>query len=75
MKEFQRTLFLTPAPQAMKLGGNTRDVDSFVDQLESEGVKVVATNVPAKTGGGLSKVRRNIFSILLYFKLRGLGIS
>ena len=40
----------------MKLGGNTRDVDSFVDQLESEGVKVVATNVPAKTGGGLSKV-------------------
>lgn len=40
--------------KAMKLGGNTRDVESFVDQLESEGVKVVAA-VPSKIGSGLSK--------------------
>ena len=59
----------------MKLGGNTRDVDSFVDQLESEGVKVVATNVPAKTGGGLSKVGPSILCILLYLKLMGLARS
>jgi len=42
--------------KAMKLGGNARDVDSFVDQLVSEGEKVVATGVPAKAAGGLSKV-------------------
>ena len=59
----------------MKLGGNTRDVDSFVDQLESEGVKVVATNVPAKTGGGLSKVGPSLSSMSLYRKLRGVGRS
>jgi len=42
--------------KAMKLGGNTRDVDSFVDQLVSEGEKVVTAPVPGKQGTGLSKV-------------------
>merc|ERR1719333_1664504 len=36
--------------KAMKLGGKTRDVDSFVDQLAQEGVKVAANTGPAKTG-------------------------
>merc|ERR1719339_41222 len=36
--------------KAMKLGGKTRDVDSFVDQLVQEGEKVSTTVVPAKTG-------------------------
>ena len=42
--------------RAMKLGGNARDVDSFVDQLESEGVKVGSVGAPVKAAGGLSKV-------------------
>merc|ERR1719433_1191709 len=37
--------------KAMKLGGNARDVDSFVDQLESEGVKVGSVGAPVKTTG------------------------
>jgi len=41
--------------KAMKLGGNARDVDSFVDQLESEGVKVGSVGAPVKTTGGLNK--------------------
>ena len=41
----------------MKLGGNARDVDSFVDQLESEGVKVGSVGAPVKAAGGLSKVQ------------------
>lgn len=41
--------------KAMKLGGNARDVDSFVDQLESEGVKVGSVGAPVKAAGGLSK--------------------
>ena len=49
--------------KAMKLGGNARDVDSFVDQLESEGVKVGSVGAPVKTTGCLNKVLR--FSILL----------
>ena len=43
--------------KAMKLGGNARDVDSFVDQLESEGVKVGSVGAPVKAAGGLSKVQ------------------
>jgi len=41
--------------KAMKLGSNAKDVDSFVEQLVSEGEKVVAATIPAKIGGGLSK--------------------
>eukprot|EP00092_Neocalanus_flemingeri_P025714 GFUD01027878.1.p1 GENE.GFUD01027878.1~~GFUD01027878.1.p1 ORF type:complete len:517 (-),score=156.20 GFUD01027878.1:531-2081(-) len=42
--------------KAMKLGGKTRDVDSFVDQLVQEGEKVATTVAPVKTGQtGLSK--------------------
>jgi hypothetical protein len=36
----------------MKLGGKTKDVDSFVDQLKSEGQNVV--EVPKKPVGGVS---------------------
>ena len=43
----------------MKLGGKQGDVDSFVDQLVSEGEKVSA-GLPAKAAGGLSKVRAAI---------------
>ena len=41
----------------MKLGGKGADVDSFVDQLESEGVKVGSVGAPVKAAGGLSKVQ------------------
>ncbi|XP_043259367.1 coatomer subunit delta [Colletes gigas] len=34
-------------PGAMKLGGKSRDVDSFVDQLKEEGENVVTTPLPA----------------------------
>jgi len=37
--------------RAMKLGGKTKDVDSFVDQLVQEGEKVASNVVPAKAGG------------------------
>lgn len=42
--------------KAMKLGGKTKDVDSFVDQLVSEGERVT-TNVQAAANGGMSKAR------------------
>ena len=41
--------------KAMKLGGKTKDVDSFVDQLAQEGVNVARDVTPIKSGGGLSK--------------------
>jgi len=41
--------------KAMKLGGKSKDVDSFVDQLVSEGERVTAT--PTAVNGGLSKPR------------------
>lgn len=36
--------------KAMKLGGKSKDVDSFVDQLAQEGVKVSSSLAPTKTG-------------------------
>ena len=41
--------------KAMKLGGKTKDVDSFVDQLAQEGVNVSQNIAPNKTGGGVTK--------------------
>jgi len=41
--------------KAMKLGGKSKDVDSFVDQLVSEGERV--STVPAAVNGGLAKPR------------------
>lgn len=41
--------------KAMKLGGKSRDVDSFVDQLVSEGERVVTA--PTSVNGGLSKAK------------------
>lgn len=35
------------ARNALKLGGKNRDADTFVDQLKSEGEKVVANPTPA----------------------------
>ena len=34
----------------MKLGGKSKDVDSFVDQLAQEGVTVTSNIAPSKTG-------------------------
>lgn len=39
-----------PTRNALKLGGKTKDVDSFVDQLKSEGEKI-ANVVPVVAGG------------------------
>lgn len=38
---------MNAGPGAMKLGGKSRDVDSFVDQLKEEGENVVSTPLPA----------------------------
>lgn len=40
-----------PSRNALKLGGKTKDVDTFVDQLKSEGVKIanVTANVPTSS--------------------------
>jgi len=38
------------ANKAMKLGGKSKDVDSFVDQLAQEGVTVTSNIAPSKTG-------------------------
>ena len=40
----------------MKLGGSGKDDESFVKQLESEGVKVASVGAPVKAAGGLNKV-------------------
>ena len=40
----------------MKLGGGGKDDESFVKQLESEGVKVASVGAPVKAAGGLNKV-------------------
>jgi len=42
--------------KAMKLGGKTRDVDSFVDQLMSEGERVASNQ--SVVNGGMSKTSR-----------------
>ena len=43
--------------KAMKLGGKSKDVDSFVDQLKSEGENVaLETNKSIGGGGGGAKV-------------------
>lgn len=39
-----------PTKNALKLGGKSRDVDSFVDQLKSEGEKVTNLTPVASTG-------------------------
>lgn len=53
-----RPAYTAPARKenkAMKLGGKSKDVDSFVDQLVSEGEKVVTAVAPSKIGGNTSK--------------------
>lgn len=52
----------------MKLGGKQGDVDSFVDQLVSEGEKVsAAAGLAVKAAGGLSKVRGGHAMVRGYF--------
>lgn len=48
-----------PAPtrNALKLGGKGKDVDSFVDQLKSEGEKISALE-PSLTGGASAPTSR-----------------
>ena len=43
--------------KAMKLGGKSKDVDSFVDQLVSEGERV-STAPSSMNGGGMTKTSR-----------------
>lgn len=48
----------TNAPKnALKLGGKTRDVDTFVDQLKSEGEKVTTLTSTATSSSGASAAR------------------
>lgn len=55
----------TPAqaqkPRGMKLGGKGRDVESFVDQLKSEGEKVTAqTNSILQPGGKAPAIKTDV---------------
>jgi hypothetical protein len=50
------TIPKAPSKKGMKLGGKSRDVDSFVDQLKSEGEKVVPL-APAPTASSAAPVR------------------
>lgn len=42
--------------KAMKLGSRGKDVDSFVDQLKSEGEHVISPTIPSKTSSAVAKV-------------------
>ncbi|XP_019864817.1 coatomer subunit delta [Aethina tumida] len=60
----------TPAqaqkPRGMKLGGKGRDVESFVDQLKSEGEKVTAqTNSILQPGGKAPAIKTDVDDVLL----------
>lgn len=46
-----------PSRNALKLGGKTKDVDSFVDQLKSEGEKI-ANAVPNATSSSAAALAR-----------------
>lgn len=52
-------------PGAMKLGGKSRDVDSFVDQLKEEGENVV-TGPLAAPGTKLTPITPQIMNAELY---------
>uniref|UniRef100_U5EYD0 Coatomer subunit delta n=1 Tax=Corethrella appendiculata TaxID=1370023 RepID=U5EYD0_9DIPT len=58
------TVSKSSAPKnALKLGSKSRDVDSFVDQLKSEGEKVAANPTPAPvTSAGVVPARPKIVS-------------
>lgn len=43
-----------PSRNALKLGGKSKDVDSFVDQLKNEGEKI-SNLMPASTTSSISK--------------------
>ena len=48
--------------KAMKLGTKGKNVDSFVDQLKSEG-EIVANNVPMTSGAGGTKTKTQSISL------------
>ena len=48
----------------MKLGAKGKNVDSFVDQLKSEG-EIVANNVPVTTGAGGTTTKAKSQSVSL----------
>lgn len=52
-------------PGAMKLGGKSRDVDSFVDQLKEEGENVVSGPLAAP-GTKLAQITPQIINTELY---------
>lgn len=49
----------------MKLGGKSRDVDSFVDQLKEEG-EIVVSGVIAASGAKLAPITPQIMNTELY---------
>lgn len=56
---------MSAGPGAMKLGGKSRDVDSFVDQLKEEGENVV-TGPLAAPGTKLTQITPQIINTELY---------
>ncbi|RXG54611.1 Coatomer subunit delta [Armadillidium vulgare] len=44
IQESRSTIKTTAGSRAMKLGSRSKDVDSFVDQLKSEGEKIISSN-------------------------------
>ncbi|XP_030763221.1 coatomer subunit delta [Sitophilus oryzae] len=57
----------TQKPRGMKLGGKGRDVESFVDQLKSEGEKVVTpiSNSVSQTGSKTPQIKSDINDVHL----------
>lgn len=50
------TIGKSAAPRnALKLGGKTRDADTFVDQLKNEGEKVISTPLPTAAASAVAK--------------------
>uniref|UniRef100_A0A1S4H4R7 Coatomer subunit delta n=1 Tax=Anopheles gambiae TaxID=7165 RepID=A0A1S4H4R7_ANOGA len=47
----------TAPRNALKLGGKTRDADTFVDQLKNEGEKVVSTPLPTAAASAAAKAK------------------
>lgn len=56
---------INAGPGAMKLGGKSRDVDSFVDQLKEEGENVVSGPLAAP-GTKMAPVTPQIMNTELY---------
>ena len=53
------------ARNALKLGGKTKDVDSFVDQLKSEGEKIASLTPSLGGAASTTTVRPKLISDVL----------